>query len=75
MLWIGESVKDLSTIAFEQWFIQFDKMALGFRITGILMNQNNPGLDFTVQLFCDEVLRLSQLGRDAATDKIVETFT
>lgn len=50
------------------------KAALGFRITGILMDQDEPGLEFTLQPFCDEVLRLSQLGRDAAADKIVEKF-
>lgn len=50
------------------------KAALGFRITGILMDQGDPGMEFTLQPFCDEVLRLSQLGRDAAVDKIVEKF-
>lgn len=50
------------------------KAALGFRITGILMDQDEPGMEFTLQPFCDEVLRLSQLGRDAAADKIVEKF-
>lgn len=50
------------------------KAALGFRITGILMDQGDPGMEFTLQPFCDEVLRLSQLGMDAAADKIVEKF-
>ncbi len=50
------------------------KAALGFRITGILMDQDEPGLEFTLQPFCDEVLRLSQLGMDAAADKVVEKF-
>lgn len=54
--------------------LKVKKAVLGFRITGILMDQGDPGMEFTLQPFCDEVLRLSLLGRDAVAEKIVEKF-
>lgn len=50
------------------------KAALGFHITGILMDQSDPGMEFTLQPFCDDILRLSEMGRDDAAAKIVEKF-
>ena len=50
------------------------KAVLGFHITGILMDQDNPGMEFTLHPFCEDVLRLSELGRDAAANKIIEKF-
>lgn len=50
------------------------KAALGFHITGILMDQGDPGMEFTLQPFCDDIFRLSEIGRDAAAVKIVEKF-
>ncbi|WP_432353267.1 vWA domain-containing protein [Anaerotruncus rubiinfantis] len=54
--------------------LQEKKAALGFRITGILMDQDDPGMEFTLQPFCDDILRLSEMGRDDAAAKIVEKF-
>ena len=50
------------------------KAALGFHITGILMDQDDPGMEFSLEPFCDEIIRLSEIGLESAGIKIVEKF-
>jgi len=50
------------------------KAALGFHITGILMDQDSPGMEFSLTPFCDEILRLSEMDRDTAAARIVGKF-
>ena len=69
---ITDGYCDLSTEFLQK--LREKKATLGFRITGILMDQDEPGFEFSLQPFCDEILRLSQLGQDAAADKIIEKF-
>ena len=50
------------------------KAALGFHITGILMDQDSPGMEFSLTPFSDEILRLSEMDRDTAAARIVGKF-
>lgn len=49
------------------------KAAMGFTITGILMDQAKPGMKFTLTPFCDEIYRVSELGGDAIANKLLSS--
>lgn len=47
------------------------KTAMGFTITGILMDQASPGMKFTLAPFCDEVYRISELGGQQVAERLL----
>ena len=44
---------------------------LSFTITGILMDQDSPGMEFSLKPFCNEVMRVSELGGDKLADRLL----
>lgn len=48
-----------------------EQIARGFQITGVLLDQDSGGFDFSLQEFCGEVYRTSQLSRDQIAQQIV----
>lgn len=44
---------------------------LSFTITGILMDQDSPGMEFSLKPFCNEVYRISELGGDSIADALL----
>ena len=51
--------------------LQKKKAAMGFTITGILMDQASPGMKFTLSPFCDEVYRISELGGQQVAERLL----
>lgn len=47
------------------------KAAMGFTITGVLMDQGEPGMAFSLEPFCDEIIKLSEVGGERAADLLV----
>ena len=47
------------------------KAAMGFTITGILMDQATPGMKFTLAPFCDEIYRISELGGQQVAERLL----
>lgn len=43
----------------------------GFQITGILLDQESTGFEFSLQEFCNSIYRTSQLSRDQIAEQIV----
>jgi len=44
---------------------------LSFTITGVLMDQGSPGMEFSLKPFCNEVYRISELGGDKVADALL----
>lgn len=44
---------------------------LKFTITGVLMDQDSPGMAFSLKPFCNEVYRISELGGDSVADTLL----
>jgi uncharacterized protein with von Willebrand factor type A (vWA) domain len=44
---------------------------LSFTITGVLMDQDSPGMAFSLKPFCNELYRVSELGGDAIADALL----
>ncbi len=51
--------------------LQKKKAAMGFTITGILMDQASPGMKFTLAPFCDEIYRISELGGQQVAERLL----
>lgn len=51
--------------------LQKKKAAMGFTITGILMDQATPGMKFTLAPFCDEIYRISELGGQQVAERLL----
>jgi uncharacterized protein with von Willebrand factor type A (vWA) domain len=47
------------------------KAARGFRITGVLLDANSPGMSFSLEGFCDKVLRVSELSREQIAESLL----
>ena len=43
----------------------------GFQITGILLDQEDAGFEFSLREFCTNVYRTSQLSRDQIAEQLV----
>ena len=52
--------------------LQEDQAEHRFTITGILLDQGNAGMDFSMRAFCQNVYRTSELTGDAIVEKLVE---
>ena len=48
-----------------------EQAARGFQITGILLDEECSGFDFSLHGFCGEVYRTSQLTRDQIAQQLV----
>ena len=48
-----------------------EQAARGFQVTGILLDAGSGGFDFSLQSFCGEVYRTSQLSRDQIARQLV----
>lgn len=55
---------------FAEWFTA-SKAALGFTVTGVLMDQDSPGMEFSLAPFCNEIVRISEIGGERAADLLV----
>ena len=44
---------------------------LSFAITGVLMDQDSPGMEFSLKPFCNEVFRISELGGDKIAERLL----
>jgi len=44
---------------------------LSFAITGVLMDQDSPGMEFSLKPFCNEVYRISEMGGDRIADALL----
>ena len=55
---------------FAERFAQ-SKTAMGFTVTGVLMDQDEPGMAFSLKPFCDEIIRISEVGGDRAADLLI----
>lgn len=47
------------------------KTAMGFTVTGVLMDQDEPGMAFSLTPFCDEIIKISEVGGERAADLLV----
>ena len=47
--------------------------AYGFKITGVLMDADSPGMDFSLKPFCEEIYRTSELSRDNIAEAIISS--
>ena len=55
---------------FAECFAQ-SKTAMGFTVTGVLMDQDEPGMAFSLKPFCDEIIRISEVGGERAADLLI----
>ena len=46
--------------------------ALNFKITGVLLDMESPGMDFSLKAFCQEVLRTSELSQDSIVESLIQ---
>ena len=46
-----------------------------FKITGVIMDVESPGMDFSVKPFCEEIFRTSELSRDSIVESILSSRT
>ncbi len=44
---------------------------LSFTVTGVLMDQDDPGMAFSLKPFCNEIYRISELGGDRIADALL----
>ena len=49
--------------------------ALGFAVTGILLDANSPGMDFSLKTFCRNIYRTSELMGDEIVQELVNQRT
>ena len=54
--------------------LQKEQSARRFTITGILLDQGNAGMDFSLNEFCQNTYRVSKLDRDAIVQSLVNTL-
>lgn len=52
---------------------QKEQAARGFQVTGILLDAGSGGFDFSLQSFCGEIYRTSQLSRDQIAQQLVRS--
>ena len=45
--------------------------AHGFKVTGVLMDIESPGMDFSLKPFCAEIYRASEIARDSIVETIL----
>jgi uncharacterized protein with von Willebrand factor type A (vWA) domain len=48
---------------------------LSFTVTGVLMDQSSPGMEFSLKPFCNEVYRISELGGDRIAEMLLADRT
>ena len=51
--------------------LKAEQSARGFQITGILLDQEDAGFEFSLREFCTNVYRTSQLSRDQIAEQLV----
>ena len=51
--------------------LQEERANRRFTITGILMDQGNKGMDFSLRDFCQNIYRTSELAGDTIVEKII----
>ncbi|MEF9880757.1 MAG: hypothetical protein RR975_15185, partial [Clostridia bacterium] len=51
--------------------LQETKAAMGFTITGVLMDSESPSMTFSLTPFCEEIIRISEVGGERAADLLV----
>lgn len=51
--------------------LKHKQAACGFTITGILMDQDSPGMKFSLEPFCNEIYRISELGGDRVAEALL----
>lgn len=56
--------------SFTEWFAA-SKSGLGFTVTGVLMDGCGDEEDFSLTPFCDDIIRISDVGGDRAADLLV----
>ena len=49
------------------------KAAYGFKVTGIVMDAESPGMDFSLKPFCGDIYRTSELSRDNIAEVIISS--
>ena len=47
------------------------KTAYHFKITGIVMDVESPGMAFSLKPFCEDIFRTSELSRDSIMESII----
>jgi uncharacterized protein with von Willebrand factor type A (vWA) domain len=47
------------------------KAAYGFTVTGILLDAESPGMEFSLTPFCEQINRVSELARDGIAEAVV----
>ena len=52
--------------------LQEDQAEHRFTITGVLLDQGNAGMDFSLKAFCQTIYRTSELTGDAIVHEIVD---
>lgn len=55
--------------------LQEEQVRRRFTITGILLDQGNEGMDFSLKAFCQNIYRTSELTGDAIAEKLVKVRT
>ena len=51
--------------------MQKEQSARRFTITGILLDQESKGMDFSLKAFCQNIYRTSELTGDAVVAKVI----
>ena len=52
-------------------YIKQKKAMYGFNITGVVMDVESPGMDFSLKPFCEDTYRTSELSRDNIVEAII----
>jgi uncharacterized protein with von Willebrand factor type A (vWA) domain len=47
------------------------KASRGFRVTGVLLDAESPGMSFSLEGFCEKILRVSELSREQIAESLI----
>jgi uncharacterized protein with von Willebrand factor type A (vWA) domain len=50
------------------------RAAYGFRIVGVLLDTESPGMEFSLEDFCDGILRISELSREGVAEAVISSM-
>ena len=69
IVFMTDGVCDLAESFRDQ--VKQKQAASGFKITGILMDVESPGMEFSLKQFCETTYRASELSRDSIVEAII----
>ena len=70
IVFVTDGVCALSSAS--QAMIKAKQSALNFKITGVLLDMESPGMDFSLKAFCQEILRTSELSQNSIVETLIQ---